>query len=368
MNINATIVGAGLAGCTAARYLAEQDKTVLVVERLRHIGGHCHDYKNEAGITVHTYGPHIFHTVHKQVWDFVARFSSFRPYQHRVLSYAEGRLYPFPVNLDTINQIFGIGLGTHEMAGFLQGRVEASHFRDPPENFKDAVISQAGERLYKMFFENYTRKQWERDPEELSPELARRVPIRYGRDDRYFTDPYQGIPLRGYTALFEALLDHPNIMLLTNTDYFDIQKEISADLTVYTGELDRYFGYKYGKLEYRSLDFIFETIDLPEYQPAAVVNYPNDYDWTRITEYKHFTGEVLPKTTISYEYPKREGEPYYVVPSPDNLRKRELYMEEAGALENRGNILFVGRLAEYAYYNMDQVIDRVLGRLAAVDV
>lgn len=368
MKLDAVVVGAGLAGCTAARLLAEQGKTVLVVERLRHIGGHCHDARNEAGITVHTYGPHIFHTASKKVWDFVTRFSSFRPYQHRVLSYAEGRFYPFPINVDTVNQIFGTGLDTEEMNSFLKRQVEQAEFTDPPENFRDAVVSQAGERLYELFFKNYTRKQWEREPEDLSPELAKRVPLRCSRDNRYFSDQYQGIPVRGYTNLAEQLLDHPGIRLLTNTDYFNVRNEISSGLTVYTGELDRYFDYKFGKLEYRSLDFTFQTLDCSQYQPAAVVNYPNDYDWTRITEYKHFSGEQSSKTTVSYEYPKKEGEPYYVVLTDDNLKKRDRYMREVQSLEEKGDVLFIGRLAEYAYYNMDRVIERVFARLQSVDL
>lgn len=367
MKIDAAVIGAGLAGCTSARLLAETGKTVLVVERLSHVGGHCHDEKNEAGITVHTYGPHIFHTVHGRVWDFVNRFARFRPYQHRVESFAEGRLYPFPINLDTINKIFGVSLGVHEMDDFLREQVARGVFNDPPENFRDAVVSQVGERLYELFFKNYTRKQWERDPEELSADLAKRVPLRRSRDNRYFSDQYQGIPLCGYTGLVRSMIDHPNIRLLTNTDYFDIRDEISADMTVYTGELDKYFEYRHGKLEYRSLDLRFETIDCPRFQETAVVNYPNDYDWTRITEYKHLTGEESPKTTLSYEFPKRDGEPYYIVPSADNMEKRDLYMADVESLERKGGILFIGRLAEYSYYNMDQVIDRVISRFADVD-
>ncbi len=363
MKADVLVIGAGLAGSTAARICAEQGKVVLVVERLNHIGGHCHDAQNDAGITVHTYGPHIFHTNKKRVWDFVNRFSPFRPYQHRVLSYVEGRLYPFPINLDTLNMMFGTCLGIDEMDVFLQGEIAKADYSEPPEHFRDAVVSQVGERLYKLFFKNYTEKQWQRPAEELAPDLAKRVPLRRSRENRYFQDPYQGIPVRGYTKLIESVLGHPNIRLLLNTDYFDIKNEINAELTVYTGELDRYFEYIHGKLEYRSLDFTFETLDSSLFQEVAVVNYPNDYDWTRITEYKHFTGEDVPKTTISYEYPKQEGEPYYVVPSKENLRKRENYMREVDKLQEKRNVLFIGRLAEYVYYNMDDVIESVFNRL-----
>lgn len=366
MKVDVLVVGAGLAGSTAARLYAEGGKSVLIVERLKHIGGHCHDYKNEAGITIHSYGPHIFHTNNKQVWDFLNRFTAFRLYQHRVVSFAEGRLYPFPINLDTINLVFGTDLELEAMDEFLRQEAGKAEFSDPPENFRDAVVSQVGERLYRLFFKNYTRKQWERPPEELSADLAKRVPLRKSRDDRYFQDTYQGIPSKGYTPMIESMLDHRNIRLLTNTDYFEVKNEITSSITVYTGELDRFFDYKYGKLEYRSLDFTFETLEQPRFQDVAVVNYPNDYDWTRITEYKHFSGGESGKTTLSYEYPKREGEPYYVVLTEDNLNKRKRYLEEAEKFREEKNILFIGRLAEYVYYNMDGVIESVFSRLGRI--
>lgn len=365
MNCDILVVGAGLAGCTAARYFAERGKSVLIVERLPHIAGHCYDEQNEAGITVHLYGPHIFHTNEREVWNFVNRFSGFRYYQHRVLSYAEGRCYPFPINLDTLNLIYGTKLNSREVESFLREEAAASDFNDPPQNFRDVVVSQVGERLYELFFKNYTIKQWGRDPSELSADVAKRIPVRTNRDDRYFSDRYQGIPLRGYTAMVRSMVNHPSVRLLLNADYFDIREEVHADFTVYTGELDRYFDYAHGKLEYRSLDFDLKTFDVQKYQETAVVNYPNDYDWTRVTEYKHLSGEETEKTTVSFEYPKPEGEPYYVVLSKENIEKRENYMREVGELERKGRFLFVGRLAEYAYYNMDQVIAAVFAKLRA---
>lgn len=357
------VVGAGLSGSTAARMLAEAGYKVLVIERRKHVGGNCYDYKDINGITVHNYGPHIFHTNNKEVWDFVNRFTEFHYYQHKVLSYVEGRLVPFPINRDTIVEVFGVNISTYEVQEFLDREVKKSRFNTPPKNFRDVIVSQIGERLYELFFKNYTIKQWGRDPEELAPEVAKRIPVRMNRDDRYFSDKYQGVPKGGYTKMVEKMLEHPNISLMLGMDYFDIKDLFKPKLTVYTGQLDRFFEYVYGELEYRSLRFELKTIEQEYYQPVAVVNYPNDYDWTRITEYKHFLNEKSEKTTVCYEYPLEKGEPYYVVMTQENLHKRENYMKEVEKLEKSGEYLFIGRLAEYKYYNMDQVIERVLERV-----
>jgi len=363
MKWDVVVVGAGLAGSVAARHFAESGKKVLVIEQHKHVAGHCHDYRDEAGITVHTYGPHIFHTVNKSVWNYVNRFTDFHYFQHRVLSYAGGRLFPFPINRDTINEVFGVSISTGEVRAFLDAEVAKAKFNNPPQNFRDAVVSQVGERLYDLFFKLYTMKQWERNPEELSADIARRIPVRDNRDDRYFSDPYQGLPKNGYTKMVESILDHENISFMLGVDYFTVKNEITSPLTIYTGELDKYFDYKHGKLEYRSLDIRFETLDQEEFQEAAVVNYPNDYEWTRITEFKKMTGERSPKTTICYEIPKSEGEPYYIVLTDDNISKRDLYMQEVQKLEKAGTHLFIGRLAEYTYYNMDQVIAATLAKV-----
>ena len=354
------VVGAGFSGAVCARLLAETGRNVLVIERLQHIGGHCYDFKNEYGITVHKYGPHIFHTSEKEAWDFLNRFSPFHPYQHRVLSYAQGKFYPFPINVDTVNQVFGTHLDVTEVDDFLEKEIEKYNFDPSVENFETAVISQVGKHLYELFFKNYTAKQWERNPKDLSAGLAKRIPVRKNRDDRYFSDQYQGIPERGYTHLIQNILDHPNISVLTNTDYFSIQDLFSPKLTVYTGELDRYFNHRYGELEYRSLKLEFIHFEKDKYQPVATVNYPNDYDWTRVTEFKHFLDESSNKTTVCFEYPMATGEPYYVVMNTENTRKREQYMTAVEKLEETGEFLFVGRLAEYQYYNMDQVVLRAI--------
>lgn len=358
------IIGAGLTGSTVARVLAENGKEVLVIERLNHIAGHCHDYKNEDNITVHSYGPHIFHTNDKKAWDFLNRFADFHYYQHKVLTYVEGKLLNFPINRDTLCELYGVSISTNEVKDFLQKEVDQSKYNTPQKNFRDTVVSQVGEKLYDLFFKNYTIKQWQKDPKELSPDIAKRIPIRENRDNRYFSDKYQGIPSKGYTEMIRKMLDHPNISLMLNTDYFDIKDSFMSELIVYTGELDRFFNYELGKLEYRSLELEFRTFEKDFFQPVATVNYPNDYDWTRITEFKHFLNETSEKTTVCFEYPKAEGEPYYVVLTKDNIKKREQYMRKANELEKKGKHIFIGRLAEYKYYNMDQVVSTAINRIS----
>lgn len=353
------IAGAGLAGCTSARLLADMGHKVTLFEERGHIAGNCYDERQNSGVSIHRYGPHIFHTNNSEVWQFVTRFTKMRPFQHRVLSYTQGQLLPFPINRDTICQLYGISISTHEVRAVLDAEVAKSKFSLPARNFRDAIVSQVGESLYACFFENYTAKQWQRDPSELSAEIAGRIPIRENRDDRYFTDKYQGIPLPGYTAMCENMIDHPNITLKLNRPYLSGDEE-DYDLLVYTGRLDQFFSEEEGALTYRSVRFDFETIDREFYQPAAVVNYPNDYDFTRITEFKHMTGEKSPQTEICFEYPSEDGVPCYVVLNAENIALRDRYLSKVKELEKTGRYQFIGRLAEYKYYNMDQVIARAL--------
>lgn len=357
------VAGSGLAGATAANLLASSGLKVLVAEKRLHVAGNCFDYKNDHGITVHRYGPHIFHTNDENVWRYVSGFSGFRPYQHRVLSYVKGSFVPFPINLDTVNSVFGLELNEAGLKEFFRTEVARSVFRQPAENFRDVVVSQVGERLYELFFKNYTLKQWQQDPEKLAPEVAQRIPVRFDREDRYFQDKYQGIPQSGYTRLVEEMLAHPGITVQLGQDYFDIKEQVSAQLTVYTGKLDAFFDCRFGELGYRSVALCFEDLDCEVHQPAAVVNYPNDRDWTRITEFKYFLDEKAAMTTVLYEYPQAQGEPFYVTMTEDNIRKRDFYLQEAAKLEATGEYLFLGRLAEYKYYNMDQVIAAAMEKI-----
>ncbi|MBO4738543.1 MAG: UDP-galactopyranose mutase [Bacteroidales bacterium] len=357
------VVGGGLSGVTAARLLAENGYKVLVVEQKKHLAGQIYDYKNDAGITIHQYGPHIFHTKIEKVWKFVNRFSGFSNFQHRVLSFANGNFINFPINRDTLNTVFGIHLSNNEVKDFLKKEVEKSTFNNPPKSFRDVIVSQVGQDLYSLFFEKYTQKQWNCNPDELSPDLAGRIPVRDNNDSRYFADKYQGMPVNGYTAMINNMIDHENISVLLGVDYHAIKNEIHPKLLVYTGELDKFFDCKYGKLTYRSVRLDFQTLDQEQFQPAPVVNYPNDYDYTRITEFKQLTGEKSSKTTICYEYPSAEGLPFYTMPNEENERLRVRYMQDVKDLENQGTHLFIGRLAEYKYYNMDLAIDSAINRV-----
>lgn len=369
MKYDGLIVGAGIAGAASARILAEQGKKVLVIEKNDFVGGNCYDELDSSGITFHRFGPHIFHTNNQTVWNFVNRFTEFRFYQHTVKSFVDGMFVTFPINRDTICELFGAEITTDEVNSFLEGEVQVSQYNKPPENFRDAIVSQVGERLYEKFFKNYTIKQWDEDPENLSSELAGRIPVRQNRDGRYFTDKYQGIPVNGYTHMIKNMLDHPDIELKLGVDYFSEIEfyDKKFEFTVYTGPLDLYFDNCFGPLQYRSVRFDFKKFPMTYYQPVSVVNYPNDYDFTRITEFKYMTGEESDQTVVCFEYPSMEGIPSYVVLTSDNLKIRDKYQKKAFLLENENKVYFIGRLAEYKYYNMDQVIASVMDKFSHQD-
>ena len=357
------IVGAGFAGSVLAERLASQaDKKVLVIDRRPHIGGNAYDHHDEAGILVHKYGPHIFHTNSREVFDYLSQFTAWRPYQHRVLASVDGQLVPIPINLDTINRLYGMNLSSFELDAFFARVAEPC---EAIRTSEDVVVSKVGRELYEKFFRGYTRKQWGLDPSELDAAVTARVPTRTNRDDRYFTDTYQAMPLRGYTRMFENMLAHPNIKVLLNCDYREVEGFIPYREMVYTGPIDEFFNYRYGKLPYRSLEFRFETVDTPVYQAAPVINFPNDYAYTRVTEFKYLTGQEHSKTSLVYELPRAEGDPYYPVPRPENA---ELYKRYKALADATPDVHFVGRLATYKYYNMDQVVaqglavfDRIMG-------
>jgi len=349
------IVGAGYAGSVIAERLARGlGKKVLIVDRRPHIAGNAYDHYDDAGILVHKYGPHIFHTSCKEVFDYLSRFTEWRQYQHKVLASVDGQLVPIPINLDTINQLYGLNLTSFQMDEFLASRAEK---REQIKTSEDVVVSKVGRELYEKFFRGYTRKQWGLDPSELDAQVTARVPTRTNRDDRYFTDAYQAMPKFGFTRMFGNMLDHPNIHILLNTDYRAVRDAIPYKEMIYTGPVDEYFEYRYGKLPYRCLDFKHETHNVAKLQPVAVVNYPNDYAYTRVTEFKHLTGQEHSKTSIVYEYPMAEGDPYYPIPKPENA---ELYKKYQALADQTPGVHFVGRLATYRYYNMDQVVAQAL--------
>ena len=355
------VVGAGFAGGVIAERLARvAGKKVLVVDRRNHIGGNAYDHYNDDGLLVHRYGPHIFHTNSREVFEYLSQFTQWRQYQHRVLASVDGQLLPIPINLDTINRLYGLNLNSFQVEEFFASKAEKV---DRVRTSEDVVVSKVGRELYEKFFRGYTRKQWGLDPSELDASVTARVPTRTNRDDRYFTDTYQAMPKHGYTRLFENLLDHPNIHVLLNTDYRDVERIIPFREMVYTGPVDEFFDLRFGKLPYRSLEFKHETVDQAVYQPAPVVNYPNDYLYTRVTEFKYLTGQEHPKTSIVYEFPRAEGDPYYPVPQPANA---ELYQKYKQLADATPNVHFVGRLATYKYYNMDQVVAQALNVFAKI--
>lgn len=350
------IVGAGYAGSVLAERLARgSGKRVMVVDRRPHIAGNAYDFFNEAGLLVHRYGPHIFHTNSDKVLQYLSRFTEWRPYEHRVLARTDGMLVPMPINLTTLERLNGRCFTAAEAEQFLQTMAEPVSVVSSAEDF---VVSQVGRNLYEKFFRGYTRKQWGLDPSQLDRSVAARVPTRLSRDDRYFTDRHQCMPLKGYTHMFERMLDHPNISLALGMDFQEAKSAFSYDELIYTGPIDEYFGYCFGPLPYRSLKFRHETLNEEWHQPVGVVNYPaEDVPYTRITEYKHLTGQRHANTAVTYEYPSAQGDPYYPVPRPENAALFRRYQALADACEG---VHFVGRLATYRYYNMDQVVAQAL--------
>lgn len=354
------IVGAGISGATIAeRYATVLNKKVLVIEKRNHIGGNCFDFYNDHGLLVSKYGAHIFHTNHDDVWKYVSKFTKWNSYVHKVLSYVDNILVHVPVNITTVNKLFRLNIKTEkEMIKWLDKNTLKI---ENPRNSEEMAMSRVGKILYEKMFKNYSHKQWDKPPQQLEASVIGRIPVRTNFDDRYFSDIYQGLPIEGYTKLFEKMLNHKNIKVMLNTDYFSLKEHLkNYEKLFFTGPIDHFFSFKFGKkLQYRSLRFEFETIDKEFFQTNSVINYPNDHAFTRIVEYKHFTGQKHPKTTISREYPTWEGEPYYPVPSALNIALYQKYKNEAEKSEKEG-IYFAGRLANYKYFNMDQAFKNAL--------
>ncbi len=355
------IVGAGFAGSVLAERLArDAGKRVLLVDMRPHIAGNAYDHPDAAGVLVHKYGPHIFHTNSREIFDYLSQFTEWRPYEHRVRAVVDGKLLPIPINLDTINQLYGLSLDSAGLQKFFES------VREPREQIRtseDVVLNAVGRELYEKFFRGYTRKQWGLDPSELSAQVTARIPTRTNRDDRYFGDAFQFMPLHGFTRMFENMLDHENITLQLGTDYREL-KDVPYRNMIYTGPIDEFFDFRFGPLPYRSLKFQHETHDREVFQEAPVVNYPDpNIPHTRVTEFKYLTGQKHAKTSIVYEFPQAEGDPYYPIPRSQNA---EINAKYQALVNNTPGLHFVGRLASYKYYNMDQVVGAALTLYARI--
>lgn len=351
------IVGCGLSGAVIARRLADKGQKVTIIDKRDHIGGNCYDYKHpETGILMNKYGAHLFHTNDEGVWDFVRQWGEWVPWEHEVVGHVDGQLVPIPVNINTVNTLFGLSISTEgEMREWLdQNQVKTEN----PQNGKEAALTRVGPVLYEKIFREYTKKQWDKYPEELDASVLQRIPVRDNHDGRYFTDKYQALPKEGYTKWFEKLLDHPLIEVRLNTDYFGTTWD--CDSVIYTGPIDHYFAQAgLPKLEYRSINFVEEVHDMEgHYQPNSVVNWPSgQVDFTRIVEYKHFLDQKSDKTVIVKEYTTDNGDPYYPVPNEEN---RALYNKYKALADGEKGVKFIGRLASYKYFNMDQAIRAAL--------
>ena len=369
------IIGAGFSGSVVAQRIATKlDKKILLIEKRQHIGGNCYDYTNEHGILIHKYGPHLFHTDNKSVLEFLSKFTKWDPYEHEVLAEIDQKKVPIPFNLNTIDKLFPADLAKEFEKALLKEfkkntKVPILELRKR----KDPLLSKLANYVYENLFYNFTKKQWGIPPESMDPAVTARVPIFVGRDNRYFNDKYQMMPRDGYTALFNNMLDHPNIKLLLNTDFKEVV-EINSDKkslklfgneyhgnVIFTGCIDELFDYKLGQLPYRSIDFEFETLHQKKYQDATTVNYPNTNKFTRITEFKNIKPNNSEYTTIVKEYPKPRDSlsdmPYYPIFTEENQNMYNNYLKLINDFENLHTI---GRLAEYRYYDMDDAVERAL--------
>lgn len=355
------IVGAGFAGSVCARQLADAGNQVLLIDKRDHIAGNAYDFVNDYGILIHKYGPHIFHTNSKRIFEYLSKFTDWRFYEHRVLAHVNNQLLPLPINKTTVNKLYGKDLDEDGIEAYFKSvRYEIN----PINNSEDVVLGSVGKELCELFFRGYTRKQWGLDLSELAAGVAARIPTRTNDDDRYFTDTFQFMPSNGYTKMFEKILKHPNINIELSKDFKHVRNSVTYKKLIFTGPVDEYFDYKLGKLPYRSLRFEHQHLELNQLQEVGTVNYPNEYEYTRITEFKHLNGSPdRSGTSIVKEYPSDIGDPYYPIPRPEN---ESLYKQYQVMASNEANVYFVGRLAQYRYYNMDQAVGAALALSAEI--
>lgn len=357
------VIGTGLSGCVIAERVANVLKSeVLIVERRDHIGGNAFDYKAKSGVMVHKYGPHAFHTKIERVWQYLGQFTQWRPYFHQVRALVDGHEVPIPFNLNAIYQVF-----PPQMATRLEKRLlECFPYNSSIPILKlrgaeDRDIKFLADYVYEKVFLGYTLKQWGLTPEEIDPSVTARIPIRISRNNNHFEDPYQAIPENGYTAMIERMLGNPLIRVELNTDYNDVKSEKRDATLIYTGQIDEFCDFEFGQLPYRSLAFKLKTYDIPFFQSVTQINYPSNFDFTRITEFKHFFGEDTPQTIVAYEYPldydSRLNEPYYPIAGIQQKKMLQSYKQHCAAMDN---VFLIGRLAEYKYYNMDEIVERAL--------
>lgn len=368
MNFDYLIVGAGFSGSVLAERIASVlKKKVLLIDRRGHIGGNAYDYYDKNGVLVHKYGAHIFHTNDKDVWLYVNKFSQWNNYRHKVIASIDGMRITIPINIKTVNTLLNKNFTETQLIAYF----DSVRSRDLViRNSRDVIISQVGEYLYEKIFKNYTFKQWGVYPEDLMPEVTQRIPVRFNDNEEYFSDNYQGLPLLGFTKLFERMLDHKNITVILNTDFREAERNYKFDRLIFTGTIDYFFDYIHGRLPYRSLRFEFENHNCEFFQETAVVNFPNDHDYTRIIEAKHMTLQKCPVTTIVKEYPMDKGEPFYPMPMTQAYEIYKKYEIEArkltaGRLPNK-SVYFVGRLAQYRYYNMDTAVKNALEKFEEI--
>lgn len=354
------LVGAGPVGCV----IAERAATVLgwkalIIDKRDHIAGNCYDKNHESGVLIHRYGPHYFRTNSEELLSYLSNFTEWIEGEYIVKGYTKDQLFPFPINLLTLRQFFNKPDMTAEEAKALLE--EKREDIKEPKNSEEFVLSRVGRELYEAFYLGYTKKQWAIHPKDLAPSVCGRIPVRLNTDERYVDHKHQLTPKDGFTALFSKMTSHPNIDVMYDTDYAAIKNKIKPRFaTVYTGAIDEYFGHRFGKLPWRSLHFDFQEKEQEYVQPCVQINYPNNHDYTRTVEIKHVTKQKHPHTVISYEYPRAEGDPYYPIPRAVNKELYEKYKALTGEETEKNNVYFCGRLAEYTYYNTDEVIEKAL--------